>query len=403
VQGGAAGSLRGSKPAPGWQNALQPGEAIAGVLVGGDLNVTGLGTVTYNDGKRVMGFGHSFFNLGPVEMPISRGEVLMVLASQFQPNKFANATEVVGALSQDRHAGILGRLGETARTIPVSVTLKLKPAPNAAAEEKKLHFDIFSHPRWTPFLMMLTVYNSLQDLNGAAADEATFRLRGTVDVDGAGTLTVSSLAASGDAPMPPTMQVAAVWADRFNRLYQNPRAVPQIRKVDVTVEMEPERRVAAIETAWLDKSEAEPGAEVTGRVVLRPWRGERVVRTFRGRLPAGLAKGDYRVMISDADTLNRAQTMAGMMNRTLDLGQTVALLNQERPADRLYISLVEPRPTAYNDDKALPALPPSVLGVMQAGRSGRPVAATAETARSIETLDAGQLVSGSASLRLTVK
>jgi hypothetical protein len=31
------------------------------------------------------------------------------------------------------------------------------------------------------------------------------------------------------------------------------------------------------------------------------------------------------------------------------------------------------------------------------------VAATAETARSIETLDAGQLVSGSASLRLTVK
>ena len=78
------------------------------VLVGGDLSITGLGTVTYNDGKRVLGFGHSFFNLGPVDMPMSGGEVLMVLSSQFQPNKFANATEIAGALHQDRHSGIMG-------------------------------------------------------------------------------------------------------------------------------------------------------------------------------------------------------------------------------------------------------------------------------------------------------
>src|SRR5262245_8621331 len=58
VQGGATGALRDSQPAPGWQTALQPGDAIAGVLVSGDMNVTVLGTTTYNDGKRVLGFGH---------------------------------------------------------------------------------------------------------------------------------------------------------------------------------------------------------------------------------------------------------------------------------------------------------------------------------------------------------
>jgi len=73
VQGGASAALRASKPAPGWQKALQPGEAIAGVLVSGDMSMTGLGTVTYNDGQRVLGFGHSFFNLGPVSMPMSKG------------------------------------------------------------------------------------------------------------------------------------------------------------------------------------------------------------------------------------------------------------------------------------------------------------------------------------------
>jgi hypothetical protein len=67
--------------------------------------------VTYNDGKRVLGFGHPFFNLGPVDIPMSKGEVIMTLASSYQPNKMANATEIVGALHQDRYTGIMGVLG----------------------------------------------------------------------------------------------------------------------------------------------------------------------------------------------------------------------------------------------------------------------------------------------------
>ena len=78
-----------AKPAAGWQNSLRPGDPVAGVLVSGDMSITGLGTVTYNDGRHVLAFGHPFFNLGPVDMPMSKGEVLMTLASQFQPNKFA--------------------------------------------------------------------------------------------------------------------------------------------------------------------------------------------------------------------------------------------------------------------------------------------------------------------------
>ena len=55
---------------------------MAGVLVDGDMSISGAGTVTYNDGKRILAFGHPFFNLGPVDMPMSKGEVLMTLASQ---------------------------------------------------------------------------------------------------------------------------------------------------------------------------------------------------------------------------------------------------------------------------------------------------------------------------------
>src|SRR5206468_11121145 len=158
VQGGASSTAQSSKPVAGWEHSLNPGEAVAGVLVSGDMSITGLGTVTYNDGKRVLAFGHSFFNLGPVSMPMSKGEVLMVLSSAFQPNKFANATEIVGALHQDRHSGIMGVLGQESEMIPVSVTVRSLGENNAVRNQKDFHFNIFVQQKWTPYLMMLTIY-----------------------------------------------------------------------------------------------------------------------------------------------------------------------------------------------------------------------------------------------------
>ncbi|HEV3197596.1 MAG TPA: hypothetical protein VGZ73_06800, partial [Bryobacteraceae bacterium] len=124
VQGGGGGDIHTNKPEAGWEHSLNPGEAVAGVLVNGDSSVSGLGTVTYNDGKRVLAFGHPFFNLGPVDMPMSKGEVVMTLSSAFQPNKFANATGIVGALHQDRHSGIMGVLGAQSDMIPVTMRVR---------------------------------------------------------------------------------------------------------------------------------------------------------------------------------------------------------------------------------------------------------------------------------------
>lgn len=397
VQGGAAGSLRSSTPAPGWQNSLRPGDAIAGVLLSGDLNITGLGTVTYNDGKRVLGFGHSFFNLGPVNMPMSKGEVLMVLSSQFQPNKFANATEVVGALRQDRHSGIMGLLGETAETIPVTVEVR------TPGQSKQFNFNAFQHPRWTPFLMLLSVFNTLQDINESAADEATFTLDGEVEIEGMEPLKVRNRIASGAGPMPPPMQMAAWWADRFNRLFQNPALPPQVKRVRAVIEMVPERRTAAIESAWLDTNEVLPGGDLTGKIYLRAWRGGRVVRDFRIQIPAGMPRGEHRLLVSDGATLNRPQMMAVMTNRFLDLRQVISVMNQERGNDQVYVSVVESRPTVYADDQELPGVPPSVLNVMQTGRSGRPITSIMETARPQIVLAADEIVTGSTVIRFRVK
>jgi hypothetical protein len=403
VQGGAGAGVLTAKPVKGWEKSLNPGEAVSGVLVSGDMSVTGMGTVTYNDGKKVLAFGHPFFSLGPVDMPMAKSEILMVLASSYQPTKFGNATEVVGALHQDRFSGIMGELGSEAPTIPVHVKVRTMGTGTQVLKERDLHFDVFVHQKWTPLLMTMTLANSLSQVN-EYADEMTYRMSGKVDLTSGGKINLGTMLTGSDAPNPPTTLLANWWGEKFNRLYLNPVDVPKLRGVDVTVDVVPDRRTATIDSAWTPSQDVDAGQEIPVKVFLRPYRGERLERSLTVKVPVGLAKGEHRILFSDADTLNRLQTAAAANNRYLDIPETISLLNQERQNNRLYVSFVEPRATYYSDDKTLPALPGSILNVLQTERtSNRALVGMPETAQEQQSTEFDQVVNGSYSLRINVR
>jgi len=401
--GGTASTLSSAKPAPGWQQSLQPGDAVSGILVTGDMSVSAMCTVTYNDTKHVLFCGHSFFNLGPVDMPMAKADVITTMASQYQPTKFGNATEIVGALRQDRHSGVMGELGATADMVPVTLRVRSFGDNNTVRKERDLHFSVFVQQKWTPYLMMLTLYNSLSSLN-EFADETTYRLSGKVALDGEPGLSLSTILASNESPAPAPNQLAGWWGDKFNRLFLNPVQTPKLKSVDATVDILPERRVATIENAWIPASEFEAGSTVPVKIFLRPYRGERITRDFLLKIPAGLPKGEHRILFSDADTLNRMQSAAINSDRFMNIPQTVSVLNQERSNNKLYISLIEPRPTVFYEDKTLPSLPASIMNVMQTGRtSSRHLQSSAESAIEEGSIPFDFMVDGSYSLRITVK
>ncbi|HTS63117.1 MAG TPA: hypothetical protein VMH28_13905 [Candidatus Acidoferrales bacterium] len=404
VQGTGGTSTVSAKPVAGWEKALNPGESVATVLIDGDMGMSAFGTVTYNDGKKVLAFGHPLFNLGPVSMPLAKSEVVLTLASQFQPTKIANATGVVGALRQDRHSGILGELGATAPMIPVTLRIRSLDSREAVRGEKDFHFSVFVHQKWTPTLMMLTLYNSISNMN-ELVDEATYRLSGKVEMNGVPRpVSLATMQAAGDVPMPAPMALALWLGDKFNKLYLNNVNMPDVKSVAMTLDLVPERRIAAIDSAWVPNAEVQPGEDVPVKVSLRPYRGEPIQREITVHIPEGIARGDHRILLSDADTLNRMQNAAGFANRFIDLSQTVSLLNQERTNNRLYVALVESSPTAYYDDKTMPSLPASVLNVMQAGRaSNRNLITTPETAVEQASLAFDYMVTGSYSVRIHVK
>jgi hypothetical protein len=404
AQGGSTtgSTLQTTKPVAGWEHSLNPGDTVAGVLVDGDMSISGAGTVSYNDGKRVLAFGHPFFNLGPMDMPMTKGDVLMTMASNYQPTKMINATDVVGALHQDRHSGIEGVLGATSRMVPVTMKVRSLNDKNVAVREKDFHMSVFVQQKWTPYLMMLSLYNSLSELNDFA-DEGTYRLSGKVEMNGHQGISLSNMQTSGEM-MPAPMALAGWFGDKFNRLYLNNLQAPDVKSVSVTVDLIPERRVATIENAWVADPDVRPGDVVPIKVFLRPYRGEAIERNFTVKVPDGLERGDHRILLSDADTLNRMQNIAGIVNRYMDLPETVSLINQERTNNKLYVSLVEASPTAYVDDKTLPSLPSSMLNVMQSGRvPTRTLLTSPDTATEQTSLPFDYVVSGSYTLRLHVK
>ena len=78
------------------------------------------------------------------------------------------------------------------------------------------------------------------------------------------------------------------------------------------------------------------------KVFLRPYRGERIQREIKVKIPAGLPRGEHEILFSDARRRSRSSRPSPLsLNRFVDIPQTVAMLNHERNNDRLYVSIVD--------------------------------------------------------------
>src|SRR6266851_5799128 len=132
--GSAAGFRAGEAP---FEGPLKPGDAVGVMLVSGDLQLGGTGTITHIDGDRVYAFGHPMYNLGPTEFPMTRAYVYTVLPSLFSSMKLSSTGEVIGTFLQDRATAIAGRLGPAPKLLPVTLTLESDRAP-----KRSFHFGV---------------------------------------------------------------------------------------------------------------------------------------------------------------------------------------------------------------------------------------------------------------------
>jgi hypothetical protein len=374
---------------------LVPGSAVSAVLVRGDMDVAATCTVTYLDKDHLLACGHPLTQFGMVDMPMTKANVVATLASPLNAFKIVNTTEPVGAFVQDRHTGILGRFNREPQMIPVTLSI------HGAGEPKEYHFEVLNNPKLTPLMMMTTVFNALMGMN-QYGEETTYRMNGRIHVNGYPDVRLNNMFSPVDTA-PTAMAVATALGDHFGRIYDNPFEAPTVSGVSLQFDLERDRHAAVLENARTDVTEARPGDEITIEAVLRPYRGERIVRRIPVRVPTSVPKGTLRILVSDAETLDRTRRVNPAAARRLDLNSTIELLNKEHLNDHLYVSLLEANPQATVEDKVMPAVPLSVMNVMEGMRATQEMVVYNESAVNESSTPVGYVVSGSQVISLTIK
>lgn len=387
-----AGSVSDEKqPEP-----LEPGSAVSALLVRGDMNIAATCTVTYMDPERLLACGHPLLQFGMVDMPMTKANVVATLPSPANAFKIVNATEQVGSFVQDRHTGIMGRLGKEPRMIPVTLNV------HGGSTPRSYKYEVLSNSKITPLLMMATVFNSLQSMTDAG-DDITFRMSGKISVAGYPDVNLQNMYAPLDAGAPTSFLVALSLGDRFGRIFENPYVRPQIEGVTMDLDLIRERKYAKLESARTDVTEARPGDTIVVEAVLRPYRGERIVRQVPVKIPTSTPQGTLRILVSDADTLDRARRLSMNVGTRFDLGTTIAALNKEHLNDHLYVSLLEANPQAMIEDKVMPALPLSVMNVMDGMRGTQDMVVIGESAVNESSTPLDFVVSGAQVITIQIK
>jgi hypothetical protein len=375
---------------------IEPGSSISAILVRGDLNIAATCTVTYVDPQHLLACGHPLLQFGQVDMPMTKARVLATLPSPFNAFKIVNTTEPVGAFVQDRHTGILGRFDKQPEMIPVTLTL------HDANRPKQFHYEVLNNSKLTPVAMMATLFSALQGVNDAGED-VTYRMTGSINVQGYPTVHIQNMYAPTDAGQPTAFAAALSLGERFGRIYQNPYDKAKVQGVELDFDIVRERRSAQLESARTDVTEARPGDDIVIESVLRPYRGERIVRQIPVKIPTSTPKGTLRILISDGNTLDRMRNIGSNFGRRMDLASTIALLNKEHSNDRLYVSLLEANPQAMVEDKVMPTLPLSVMNVMEGMRGTQDMVVVGESSVTEASTPLDYVVSGAQIITVTVK
>ena len=356
--GGSAIGLRpGEMPFDG---PLKPGDAIGVMLVNGDLQMGGTGTVTHIDEDRVYAFGHPLYNLGPTEFPMTRAYVYTVLPSLLSSFKLSATGEVIGTFLQDRATTIAGRIGPGPRMIPVTINLT-----QARGRTRTFRFGVVNDQMFTPLMTYATLLNTLSSYERQYG-AATFSVHGQAMVKGHQAIAFDDLFSTGQSATDASAYIVAP----LTYLLGNDFEKVEISSLELTIGSTEEPKTATLERVWIDDPRPRAGRTVPLKILLRTYRGESEVRTLPVQIPAN-ASGTLSITVTDGSRLNQMELREARTAQQLrSVASVIKSLNRARRNNTVYVKLLGTDAGAVVNGEVLSSLPPSVLAVLEADRNG---------------------------------
>lgn len=141
-------------------NDVKEGSSISVALVDGDIKITGTGTLTKidKDGYFVA-FGHAFFNVGKISAPVYKSNVITIVNRYDDSFKLAVVTNrKIGSIVFDSNYGILGKLGQDSKMIPLKIGISL-----SSKELKNYSCYVVDNDKLVYLLSLITFYSAISN------------------------------------------------------------------------------------------------------------------------------------------------------------------------------------------------------------------------------------------------
>ena len=309
VLGGGAMSNRQvfgpSSRKTGVKASLAPGAGIGVQLASGDIDVSGVGTVTYRVGKRLVAFGHPMFGLGAVSMPMTTAYVHDIFPSYDTSFKLASPIEPVGELQQDTSFAIGGTVGRKAQTIPMVVHVR----DDLKHINRTFHVNLIQDPIFTPQLAVQTATEAVQGELGLDSGK-TIRTALTLKLRNLPPIVRSNVTYSDDAAFGAAL---GEFSDALSLTQQNPFSKGALQSISIDAQVVPGRKTATIRRVLADRNRVKAGDTVNISVGLQPFNqpDKLVIKTFAVQVPSDAPDGVLRISVSPADLFWTARGRVG--------------------------------------------------------------------------------------------
>jgi sugar lactone lactonase YvrE len=362
----------GGASKPGFKGAaLVPGASFSMMLATGDLFAGATGTVTYRRGNRILGFGHPFLDIGPIDAAICSSYIYDVYPLLIGSYKIASPGPVVGRSDQDRNFAVSATMGQMPNMIPVTMDIH----DLSTDRRRTFHVQVVRHPALWAGLVSSVAESAISEVRSMPGPVMA-KVHTELDADELGTISRDNLvydSTSIDSAATSDLD------DMLDILTGNPFYPISIKSAKITVDMETGRKTATIQRIFVNEGKFQPGETAVVGVDLKPYKEPQVTRYLKIHIPATTPTGRYMLMVKGGE-MPAAISFGGIILRTqpsqapsqappTSIRQMVNRFNERPKNNEIAASLMLPTTSVDVDGERLTNLPPTLDTTMRSTRN----------------------------------
>ncbi|MDI6839506.1 MAG: SpoIVB peptidase S55 domain-containing protein [bacterium] len=217
-----------------------PGSSLGIPLVVGDINWFAVGTCTYKDGDKILGFGHPMASLGETELPMTAGYIYSIVPSSYNSYKLGASTKIIGTIKNDNQRGIVGVIGKIPDMVEFSLFIN----------GKRFHYHIVKERTFIPHLLHgLVLYSIYTGFKGSG----DMTISANLEVNGTHSFHFENLY-TGTA-----QAISKSIFEIFEFIQNNPFHKIDVANISLNLTTSERIKLAKIDKFWSDKTQVKTG------------------------------------------------------------------------------------------------------------------------------------------------